>query len=90
MQVRVLEYDPAHEQLVVRASWVHSEEVWDIACSPADADQFVTVHSKGKATATHHRRHAHHSTVLVRFLREALSGCQRSGAQSHTACIVGA
>ncbi len=53
MQVRVLEYDPAQEQLVVRASWVHPEEVWDIACSPTDADKFATVHSKGAASNIH-------------------------------------
>eukprot|EP00878_Enallax_costatus_P027930 GHUV01030119.1.p1 GENE.GHUV01030119.1~~GHUV01030119.1.p1 ORF type:complete len:321 (+),score=73.78 GHUV01030119.1:554-1516(+) len=52
-EIRLLECDPATEQLVVRASWVHPEEVWDIACCPGHADKFVTVHSKvGKYGAT--------------------------------------
>lgn len=49
-QVRVLEYDSAHDQLVVKSSWAHPEEIWDIACCPGSADKFATVHSKGDST----------------------------------------
>jgi hypothetical protein len=46
-QVQLLEYDPAHDQLVAKASWVHPEEVWDISCCPGHTGTFVTAHAKG-------------------------------------------
>ncbi len=48
-QVRLLEYDPDREMLVSVASWIHPDEVWDIASSPAASSSFVTVHNHGGA-----------------------------------------
>uniref|UniRef100_A0A383VHU4 EIPR1-like beta-propeller domain-containing protein n=1 Tax=Tetradesmus obliquus TaxID=3088 RepID=A0A383VHU4_TETOB len=45
-EVKLLEYDPAHDQLVAKASWVHPEEVWDISCCPGHTGTFVTAHAK--------------------------------------------
>eukprot|EP00882_Tetradesmus_deserticola_P025636 GHRQ01028174.1.p1 GENE.GHRQ01028174.1~~GHRQ01028174.1.p1 ORF type:complete len:248 (+),score=49.95 GHRQ01028174.1:24-746(+) len=45
-EVRLLEYDPVHDQLVAKASWVHPEEVWDISCCPGHAGTFLTAHAK--------------------------------------------
>eukprot|EP00882_Tetradesmus_deserticola_P030291 GHRQ01033992.1.p1 GENE.GHRQ01033992.1~~GHRQ01033992.1.p1 ORF type:complete len:134 (+),score=38.56 GHRQ01033992.1:24-404(+) len=47
-EVRLLEYDPVHDQLVAKASWVHPEEVWDISCCPKHAGTFLTAHAKGE------------------------------------------
>lgn len=46
LQVCVLEYDGAHDRLSTAASWVHPEEVWDVACCPGRPNTFVTVHRK--------------------------------------------
>jgi hypothetical protein len=47
LQVSVLEYDAAHDRLNTVATWVHPEEVWDVACCPGQPNRLITVHSKG-------------------------------------------
>jgi hypothetical protein len=48
LQVCVLQYDAAHGRLSTAASWVHPEEVWDVACCPGQLNTFVTVHKKSE------------------------------------------
>jgi hypothetical protein len=78
-QVRLLEYDPAHDQLVAKASWVHPEEVWDISCCPGQPGTFVTAHAKGMSCTAELAEPVEHADNTLGHV--ATGDCTQSSAE---------
>ncbi len=48
LQIQLLEFNPETESVKVLASYLHGQEVWQLAPHPTDAETLVTIGNQGK------------------------------------------